>query len=231
VSDRPQDTGQTGRGQLRQSKAQAGRHSQAGMSSYNSRDMKLYPMSKPYQGGIGAPYYEWAAEFISALDGKTYITKFPAKIHGAVRRFIGIDYSPLLTLRVSHEPRRILYVSCLPRTARRRPGRENRLSCESESFPCVARRSDQRAPQTCALRLEIDVGHTATSASVRHSVWKRRVRSFSCADRVGVALERCGFRSNRTGVLTTESLRKVLAFFWLCLIFLPLVYFLAVNPP
>ena len=31
----------------------------------------------------------------------------------------------------------------------------------------------------------------ATSASVRHSVWKRRERSFSLADRVGVALERC----------------------------------------
>ena len=38
-------------------------------STYNSRDMKLYPMSKPYQGGIGAPYYEFSAEFISALDG------------------------------------------------------------------------------------------------------------------------------------------------------------------
>ena len=44
---------------------------------------------------------------------------------------------------------------------------------------------------TCALRLEIEVGHSATSASVRHSVWKRKIRSFSCDDRVGVALERC----------------------------------------
>ena len=45
--------------------------------------------------------------------------------------------------------------------------------------------------QTCALQLEIELGHSATSASVRHSVWKRKMRSFSCADRVGVALERC----------------------------------------
>ena len=44
---------------------------------------------------------------------------------------------------------------------------------------------------TCALRLEIEVGHSGTPASVRHSVWKRRMRSFSCVDRVGVALERC----------------------------------------
>ena len=45
--------------------------------------------------------------------------------------------------------------------------------------------------QACAPRLDIEVGHSATSASVRHSVWKRRRRSFSCDDRVGVALERC----------------------------------------
>ena len=45
--------------------------------------------------------------------------------------------------------------------------------------------------QACAPRLDIEVGHSATSASVRHSVWKRRMRSFSYADRVGVALERC----------------------------------------
>ena len=40
-------------------------------------------------------------------------------------------------------------------------------------------------------RLDTELGRLATSASVRHSVWKRRVRSFSLADRVGVALERC----------------------------------------
>ena len=49
----------------------------------------------------------------------------------------------------------------------------------------------QVAPQTCALRLEVEVDHSGTPASVRHSVWKRRMRSFSYADRVGVALERC----------------------------------------
>ena len=41
------------------------------------------------------------------------------------------------------------------------------------------------------LRLDTELGRLATSASVRHSVWKRRERSFSLADRVGVALERC----------------------------------------
>ena len=41
-------------------------------------------------------------------------------------------------------------------------------------------------------RLDTELGRLATSASVRHSVWKRsRMRSFSYADRVGVALERC----------------------------------------
>ena len=56
----------------------------------------------------------------------------------------------------------------------------------------------QLAPQACALRLDTELGRLATSASVRHSVWKRRVRSFSLADRVGVALERCpGFPSWR----------------------------------
>ena len=40
-------------------------------------------------------------------------------------------------------------------------------------------------------RLDTELGRLATSASVRHSVWKRRERSFSLADRVGVALERC----------------------------------------
>ena len=53
----------------------------------------------------------------------------------------------------------------------------------------------QLAPQACALRLSLrldtELGRLATSASVRHSVWKRRERSFSLADRVGVALERC----------------------------------------
>ena len=41
------------------------------------------------------------------------------------------------------------------------------------------------------LRLDTELGRLATSASVRHSVWKRRARLFSLADRVGVALERC----------------------------------------
>ena len=45
--------------------------------------------------------------------------------------------------------------------------------------------------QACAPRLDIEVDHSGTPASVRHSVWKRRMRSFSYADRVGVALERC----------------------------------------
>ena len=53
----------------------------------------------------------------------------------------------------------------------------------------------QLAPQACALRLSLrldtELGRLATSASVRHGVWKRRARSFSLADRVGVALERC----------------------------------------
>ena len=52
----------------------------------------------------------------------------------------------------------------------------------------------QLAPQACSLRLcwlDTELGRLATSASVRHSVWKRRARSFSLADRVGVALERC----------------------------------------
>ena len=52
-------------------------------------------------------------------------------------------------------------------------------------------RAQESSSQTCALQLEIELGHSATSASVRHSVWKRRVRSYSCADRIGVALERC----------------------------------------
>ena len=51
------------------------------------------------------------------------------------------------------------------------------------------------APEACALRLsprlDTELGRLATSASVRHGVWKRRARSFSLADRVGVALERC----------------------------------------
>ena len=38
------------------------------MSSYNQRDTRLYPMSKPYHGETGAQYYEWSAEFLSALD-------------------------------------------------------------------------------------------------------------------------------------------------------------------
>ena len=53
----------------------------------------------------------------------------------------------------------------------------------------------QLAPQACALRLSLrldtELGRLATSASVRHGVWKRRARSFSLADRVGLALERC----------------------------------------
>jgi len=35
------------------------------------------------------------------------------------------------------------------------------------------------------------VGGWVASASVRRSVWKRKMRSFSYVDRVGVALERC----------------------------------------
>ena len=39
-----------------------------------------------------------------------------------------------------------------------------------------------------ALRLKIELGHSATSASVRHSVWKRKMRSFSCAGPVVIVL-------------------------------------------
>ena len=68
----------------------------------------------------------------------------------------------------------------------------------------------QLAPQACALRLSLrldtELGRLATSASVRHSVWKRKVRSFSLADRVGVALERCpGLPSCRRPARTSRE--------------------------
>ena len=56
---------------------------------------------------------------------------------------------------------------------------------------CVTRSLLLRHARFGYLRLDTELGRLATSASVRHSVWKRRERSFSLADRVGVALERC----------------------------------------
>ena len=56
------------------------------------------------------------------------------------------------------------------------------------------------------LRLDTELGRLARSASVRHGVWKRRARSFSLADRVGVALERCpGLPSSWRRARTTRE--------------------------
>ena len=59
-------------------------------------------------------------------------------------------------------------------------------ACHAQHGARAACSSDMRA-----LRLAIELGHSGRPASVQHSVRKRSMRSFSYANRVGVALERC----------------------------------------